>query len=101
MQKGGGKAPLKTYSGTGKAGSTDRAPYKGAPEAKATGAAGRAVNMTTAQAKAFDAKKKQQKENYFNSTASWLDVTANPNFSKGQFLMNEPKKKGGTVKKKK
>lgn len=58
------KGPLKTYSGTGKGGSVDRAPYKGKPEAKATGAAGKAVNMNTAKAKAFDAKKKKMASEY-------------------------------------
>ena len=87
------KAPEKTYSGTGKGGSLDRAPYKGKTELKPSTPARKATSMTTSQAKSFDAKKKQQRQNYLNSTDSWLDVSANPNFSKGQFLMNEPKKK--------
>ena len=56
--------PLKTHSGTGRGGSIDRGEYQGKPEAKATGAAGRALNMTTAQAKAFDANKKKMASEY-------------------------------------
>jgi hypothetical protein len=41
------------------------------------------VMQTPAQARAFDAKKKKQNENYNNSMDSWLDVGAKPNFVKG------------------
>ena len=41
------------------------------------------VKQTPAQARAFDAKKKKQNENYNNSMDSWLDAGAKPNFVKG------------------
>lgn len=41
------------------------------------------VKQTPAQARAFDAKKKKQNENYNNSMDSWLDAGAKPNFAKG------------------
>lgn len=116
MQKGGAKAPNKNYSGTGKAGSVDRAPYKGKTELNPSTPARKATNMTTAQAKAFDAKKKQQKENYDKTVigdAKKSLGSISKSFNEGYRNFVEAgqkatfgktldsKKKGGSVKKKK